>query len=61
LLVHESVHSDFWQKTTPANLHHKFNEQEFDLRVQEALDGLKRRYDELQLISLGLIVAEASA
>jgi hypothetical protein len=52
MLVHEAVAEEFWQRTTPDNLHHRFNEQTFDERAREALGSLERLHEERDLMRL---------
>ena len=58
LLVHRSVHPDFWLRTTPGNLHHVFDERSFDAELDDALGALKGRHEELQLASVGVSFPE---
>lgn len=52
LLVDESVHPDFWKKTTPEKLHSMFSSANFEEKAEEALSALHRRYQELLIKSL---------
>jgi hypothetical protein len=54
MLVHRSVHEDFWMRTTPGSLHHVFEERTFEEKLTEAMTALQRRHEELQLASIGL-------
>jgi len=52
LLVHESVHQDFWLRTTPGVLHTRFTDENFKEKTEEAIEALAIRYDELFLKEL---------
>jgi hypothetical protein len=54
LLVHRSVHEDFWLRTTPGHLHHVFEEATFERELNDALGALRDRYEELRLASVGI-------
>ena len=59
MLVHHSVHRDFWMRTTPGSLHHVFDQDSFDEHLENALQALHRRHHELQLASVGPLVLES--
>ncbi len=52
LLVHETVHQDFWLRTTPGVLHTQFSDENFKDKASEAIEALEIRYDELLLKDL---------
>jgi hypothetical protein len=49
LLVEESVHPDFWKRTTPEKLHTIFKAHTFSERAEEAIRALLIRWEELIL------------
>jgi hypothetical protein len=52
LLVDESVHVDFWKKTTPESLHGIFNGTNFAEKAEQAILALQHRYRELLISEL---------
>ncbi len=52
LLVHKSVHDDFWLRTTPGVLHTRFSDENFKEKTEEVIKALLNRYDELLLKEL---------
>lgn len=59
MLVHRSVHQDFWMRTTPGSLHHVFDHESFDRDLENALEALLRRHHELQLASVAPLLLES--
>lgn len=51
LLIQETVHDDFWRRTTPDKLHIKFTEDTFEQKAVEAIDSLHSRFIELMYSS----------
>jgi hypothetical protein len=49
LLVEQSVHEDFWRRTTPDKLHTEFEPVDFEAKAREAVEALTARYEELTL------------
>jgi len=52
LLVEESVHADFWRRTTPERLHHMFTPHDFRDKADHALRALYGRLDDQFLSSV---------
>jgi hypothetical protein len=46
LLVEQSIHNDFWLKTTPNKLQHSFDGSNFETQLKLAIEALMRRYNE---------------
>jgi hypothetical protein len=46
LLVEETIHNDFWLKTTPDKLQHSFDKSNFESKLRRAIEALVRRYHE---------------
>lgn len=49
LLISGQIHPDFWQKTSPHRKHTIFDDADFELRSNEALDALNERYTQMVL------------
>lgn len=58
MLVHERVHDDFWRRTTPGDLHHKFNDQTFETCLEDALGALVLRHEAKMLATVAVLSPE---
>lgn len=52
LLVHANIRAEFWKKTTPSQLHTIFDDAEFPEKLEEAVNALDRRYQEILEVEL---------
>jgi hypothetical protein len=51
LLVEDSIHNDFWLKTTPGKLQHRFDKSNFESQLRLAVEALIRRYHERHVVT----------